>query len=293
MPSLTIVNIWQYKFERRGGRTRRIEQSNCRQHRSYSLCARSAWIALRASERSGAHRCIDDGYATRLRDRQLFSVARIVGNGEITVKSCDDCPIGLRYDTNRWFIWFLFFSVAAIICVFVGYQWRYADYQPTISSVRHLCCRVIVSAMRRISYLYRKCSLPIRLSFCVNYVSFLIHTDCQRIKLDEKIAKRSTLIVQTTKEAVNYADEQTRLEGLKFERHLFRSTFTTVCTFNFDDIIYTFFKEWSTRMNVDVCRETSIKMDIELVEILFDRQYRILFRERVILSKINDFLFGK
>ena len=46
-------------------------------------------------------------------------------------------------------------------------------------------------------------------------------------------------------------------------------------------------------MNVDVCRETSIKMDIELVEILFDRQYRILFRERVIFSKINDFLFEK
>ena len=197
MPSLNIVNIWQYKFERRGGRTRRIEQSNRRQHRSYSLCARSARIALRASERSCAHRCIDDGYAIA-NCSQLFEY-RIVGNGEITIKSCDDCPIGLRYDTNRWFTWFLFFLVAGIICVFVGYQWRYADYQPTISSVRHLCCRVIVSAMRRIPDLYRKCSLPIRLSFCVNYVSFSIRIGCQRIKLDEKIAKRSTLIVQTTK----------------------------------------------------------------------------------------------
>ena len=170
-------------------------------------------------------------------DRQLFSIARIVGNGE-NGKKWRWLPVvwGMtRIDGS----FDLFFLVAAIICVFVGYQWRYADYRPTISSVRHLCCNRISDAKDTV--LISKCSLPIRLSFCVNYVSFLIHTDCQRIKLDEKIAKWSPLIIQTTKEESIMRTNRRGRRDWKFERHLFRSTFKTVCTFNFDENVYTFF----------------------------------------------------
>ncbi|EFP09430.1 CRE-ECH-6 protein [Caenorhabditis remanei] len=49
----------------------------------------------------------------------------------------------------------------------------------------------------------------------------------EAVKLGEKIAEQSPLIVQMAKEAVNKAYELTLQEGLHFERRLFHTTFAT------------------------------------------------------------------
>lgn len=50
----------------------------------------------------------------------------------------------------------------------------------------------------------------------------------EAVKLGEKIATHSPLIVQLCKEAVNTAYETTLQEGLKFEKRTFHATFSTV-----------------------------------------------------------------
>ena len=49
----------------------------------------------------------------------------------------------------------------------------------------------------------------------------------EAVKLGEKIAEQSPLIVQMAKEAVNKAYELTLQEGLHFERRLCHTTFAT------------------------------------------------------------------
>ncbi|KAK6728870.1 hypothetical protein RB195_006124 [Necator americanus] len=49
----------------------------------------------------------------------------------------------------------------------------------------------------------------------------------EAVKLGEKIAEQSPLIVQMVKEAVNAAYETTLKEGLRYERRLFHTTFAT------------------------------------------------------------------
>lgn len=49
----------------------------------------------------------------------------------------------------------------------------------------------------------------------------------EAVKLGEKIAEQSPLIVQMVKEAVNSSYETTLREGLRFERRLFHTTFAT------------------------------------------------------------------
>ena len=49
----------------------------------------------------------------------------------------------------------------------------------------------------------------------------------EAVKLGEKIADQSPLIVQMVKESVNKAYETTLREGLHFERRLFHTTFAT------------------------------------------------------------------
>jgi len=49
----------------------------------------------------------------------------------------------------------------------------------------------------------------------------------EAVKLGEKIAAQSPLIVQMVKEAVNSSYEMTLQEGLRFERRLFHTTFAT------------------------------------------------------------------
>ncbi|KAK6047734.1 enoyl-CoA hydratase/isomerase family protein, partial [Cooperia oncophora] len=49
----------------------------------------------------------------------------------------------------------------------------------------------------------------------------------EAVKLGEKIAEQSPLIVQMAKEAVNAAYETTLREGLRIERRLFHTTFAT------------------------------------------------------------------
>ncbi|MFH4984031.1 hypothetical protein AB6A40_010740 [Gnathostoma spinigerum] len=49
----------------------------------------------------------------------------------------------------------------------------------------------------------------------------------EAIKLAERISRHSPLIIQMCKEAVNAASEMTLQEGLRFERRLFNTTFTT------------------------------------------------------------------
>ncbi|KAK6015433.1 enoyl-CoA hydratase/isomerase family protein [Ostertagia ostertagi] len=49
----------------------------------------------------------------------------------------------------------------------------------------------------------------------------------EAVKLGEKIAEQSPLIVQMAKEAVNAAYETTLNEGLRIERRLFHTTFAT------------------------------------------------------------------
>jgi enoyl-CoA hydratase len=53
------------------------------------------------------------------------------------------------------------------------------------------------------------------------------HVVNEAVKLAEKIASQSPLIVQMAKEAVNKAFEMTLKEGLNYERCLFHSTFAT------------------------------------------------------------------
>lgn len=50
----------------------------------------------------------------------------------------------------------------------------------------------------------------------------------EAIKLGEKIAANSPLIVGMAKEAVNRAYETTLEEGLRYERRFFHTTFATV-----------------------------------------------------------------
>lgn len=50
----------------------------------------------------------------------------------------------------------------------------------------------------------------------------------EAVKLGEKIAAQSPLIVAMAKEAVNKSYEQTLHEGLHFERRIFHTTFSTV-----------------------------------------------------------------
>lgn len=49
----------------------------------------------------------------------------------------------------------------------------------------------------------------------------------QAVKLAEKIASNSPIIVKLAKEAVNTAYETTLQEGLKFEKRAFHGTFAT------------------------------------------------------------------
>lgn len=57
----------------------------------------------------------------------------------------------------------------------------------------------------------------------------------EAIKLGEKIAEQSPLIVAMAKEVVNRAYETTLSEGLKVERRMFHATFATVWQWT-DDI---------------------------------------------------------
>ena len=50
----------------------------------------------------------------------------------------------------------------------------------------------------------------------------------EALKIAEKIASHSKLVVAMCKEAVNQAYESTLTEGLHFEKRLFHTTFATV-----------------------------------------------------------------
>lgn len=85
----------------------------------------------------------------------------------------------------------------------------------------------------------------------------------EAVKLGEKIADQSPLIVQMAKEAVNKAYELTLQEGLHFERRLFHATFATKDR-KVRKLLRQYMRVYSSGGNDRVCRKEKATVGVEV-----------------------------